>query len=57
MKLLVEDIYKVGPVASLVVIAVAFTIGIALSIRADRRDPQAEEHRRERVEALERGSA
>ena len=57
VKLLVEDLYKVGPVASLVVIAVAFTIGIWLSVRADRRDPQAEEHRRERVEALERGSA
>ena len=32
-------------------IAVAFTIGILLSVRADRRDPEAEEHRQERVEA------
>ena len=57
VKLLTEDLYKVGPVASLAIIAVAFTIGIALSLRADKRDPQAEEHRRERVEAMERGSA
>jgi tellurite resistance protein TerC len=57
VKLLIEDLWKVGPVESLVVIAVAFTIGIYLSLRADRRDPQAEEHRRERIEAMERGSA
>jgi TerC family integral membrane protein len=48
VKLLVEDLVKVGPVASLAVIAVAFTVGILLSIRADRHDPQAEEHREER---------
>jgi tellurite resistance protein TerC len=48
VKLLAEDLVKVGPVASLAVIAVAFTIGILLSIRADRHDPQAEEHREER---------
>jgi TerC family integral membrane protein len=49
VKLLAKDLVKVGPVASLVVIAVAFTLGIVLSIRADRRDPQADEHREERV--------
>jgi tellurite resistance protein TerC len=48
VKLLAEDLVKVGPVASLAVIAVAFTIGIVLSIRADRHDPRAEEHREER---------
>ena len=48
VKLLAEDLVKVGPLASLAVIAVAFTIGIVLSIRADRHDPQAEEHREER---------
>jgi len=48
VKLLAEDLVKVGPLASLAVIAVAFTIGILLSIRADRHDPQAEEHREER---------
>ena len=55
VKLLIEDLVKVGPVASLAVIAVAFTVGILLSIRADRRDPEAEEHREERVAAMQRG--
>jgi tellurite resistance protein TerC len=55
VKLLIEDLVKVGPLASLAVIAVAFTVGILLSIRADRRDPDAEEHRRERVEAMRQG--
>ena len=54
VKLLIEDIVKVGPVASLGVIAVAFAIGIALSLRADKHDPEAEEHREERVEAMHR---
>ena len=48
VKLLVEDLVKVGPLASLAVIAVAFTIGILLSVRADRHDPDAEERREER---------
>jgi tellurite resistance protein TerC len=55
VKLLVEDIVHVGPLASLIVIAVAFTIGIALSIRGDRRDPDAAQHRRERAEAMRSG--
>src|SRR5918999_2830699 len=55
VKLLIEDFYKVGPVASLAVIAVAFTVGILLSIRADRRDPDAEEKRRERTESMREG--
>jgi predicted tellurium resistance membrane protein TerC len=55
VKLLIEDIYKVGPLLSLAVIAVAFTIGIVLSIRADRRDPHADEKREERVEAMRQG--
>jgi tellurite resistance protein TerC len=54
VKLLIEDLVKVGPVASLAVIAVAFTVGILLSIRADRRDPDAEEKRAERAESLQR---
>jgi hypothetical protein len=41
-------------VPSLAVIAVAFTIGIVLSLRADRRDPEAEEHREERVASMHR---
>jgi tellurite resistance protein TerC len=56
VKLLVEDLVKVGPVASLAIIAVAFTVGIALSIRADRNDPDADEHRRERSEAMRQGA-
>jgi tellurite resistance protein TerC len=55
VKLLIEDLVKVGPLASLAVIAVAFTIGILLSIRADRRDPDAEEKRRERTESMREG--
>ena len=52
VKLLIEDLVKIGPVASLAGIAVAFAIGIGLSVRADRRDPDAEQHREERVEAM-----
>jgi tellurite resistance protein TerC len=55
VKLLIEDLVEVGPVASLAVIAVAFTVGILLSIRADRRDPHAEDKRRERAEAMRQG--
>jgi predicted tellurium resistance membrane protein TerC len=55
VKLLIEDIVKIGPVASLAGIAAAFTIGIVLSIRGDRRDPDAARHRIERAEAMQRG--
>jgi tellurite resistance protein TerC len=56
VKLLIEDLVKIGPVVSLAIIAVAFTIGILLSIRADRRDPDAEEKRRERTESMRQGA-
>jgi tellurite resistance protein TerC len=56
VKLLIEDLVKIGPVPSLATIAVAFTIGIALSIRADRRDPDAEAKRRERSESMRQGA-
>ena len=52
VKLLIEDVVKIGPVASLAGIAVAFTIGIWLSVRADRNDPDAEEKREERLEHM-----
>jgi tellurite resistance protein TerC len=52
VKLLVEDVVKVGPLASLAVIGVAFTIGIVASVIADRRDPDSERKRHERVEAV-----
>jgi hypothetical protein len=42
-------------VASLAGIAAAFTIGILLSIRGDRRDPDAARHRRERADAMRQG--
>jgi tellurite resistance protein TerC len=54
VKLLIEDLVKFGPVESLIVIAIAFAIGIALSVRADSQDPEAEQHREERVEAMHR---
>jgi tellurite resistance protein TerC len=56
VKLLIEDIVEIGPVVSLAIIAVAFTIGIVLSIRADRRDPDAERKREERVENMRQGA-
>jgi tellurite resistance protein TerC len=54
VKLLIEDLVEFGPVESLVVIAFAFAIGIALSVRADRHDPEAEQHREERVASMHR---
>ncbi len=56
VKLLIEDIVKIGPVASLAVIAVAFAIGIRLSVRADRHDPDARLKREERVESMQAAS-
>jgi tellurite resistance protein TerC len=55
VKLLIQGVVKIGPVVSLAVIAVAFTIGIVLSILADRRDPHAEERREERIESMRQG--
>jgi tellurite resistance protein TerC len=57
VKLLIEDIVKVGPVVSLAVIAAAFAVGIWLSLRADKRDPHAEEHRQERIESMKQGGS
>jgi tellurite resistance protein TerC len=57
VKLLIEDLVYIGPVVSLAVIAVAFTIGIVASLIADRRDPDAEVRREERVEAVTQGVA
>jgi tellurite resistance protein TerC len=39
IKLLIEDLYKVGPIASLALVLAAFVVGITASIVADRRDP------------------
>jgi TerC family integral membrane protein len=51
VKLLIEDIVKIGPVVSLAVIALAFAVGIVASIVADRRDPEAHLKREERIRA------
>jgi tellurite resistance protein TerC len=53
VKLLIEDLYKIGPVASLAGVAVTFTIGIIASVVADRRDPDAAAHQAERLGAVE----
>ena len=56
VKLLIEDLVEIGPLVSLAVIAVAFTIGIVASIMADRRDPDSERKRQQRVENMKEGS-
>lgn len=48
VKLLIEDIYKMGPVLSLAMVAACFVVGITASLIADARDPDAEEKRAER---------
>jgi len=49
VKLLIEDWVKIGPLASLAIIAVLFTIGIVASLMADSRDPRSEDKREERA--------
>jgi tellurite resistance protein TerC len=49
VKLLIEDLYKIGPVASLLLVAVCFIVGIAASLIADARDPDADAKRQERA--------
>jgi tellurite resistance protein TerC len=48
VKLLLEDVYKIGPVGSLALVAAAFAVGIIASLWADRRDPDAAAKREER---------
>jgi tellurite resistance protein TerC len=55
VKLLLEDVVHVGPVASLIVIGAFFTAGIVASLVADRRDPDSVRKREERAEAVRRG--
>jgi tellurite resistance protein TerC len=45
VKLLIEDIYKIGPEASLAMVAFCFAVGIVASLIADARDPHSEERR------------
>jgi tellurite resistance protein TerC len=44
VKLLIEDLVKIGPVASLAIIGAAFAAGILASLTADRRDAQAKKN-------------
>jgi tellurite resistance protein TerC len=46
VKLLIEDLYKVGPVLSLALVLAAFAVGITLSVLGDRRDPEGAAQRR-----------
>ena len=51
VKLLIEDVVDVGPEASLGFVALAFTIGIVLSVRADRRLGEVEDDPEHGVQA------
>jgi predicted tellurium resistance membrane protein TerC len=57
LKLLTEDVYRLGPVPSLAVIALAFATGVAASLVADRRDPHADERRAERERRIDASHA
>jgi tellurite resistance protein TerC len=50
VKLLIEDAVHIGPVVSLVIVAVAFAIGMVASVVVDRRDPDADTKRAERAQ-------
>jgi tellurite resistance protein TerC len=50
VKLLIEDWVKIGPLVSFGIVAVTFAAGIVASVIADRRDPEAAAHQRERAE-------
>jgi tellurite resistance protein TerC len=56
VKLLIEDIYKIGPVASLLIVAFCFAVGIAASLVADARDPDSEAKRAERSPGADKPS-
>jgi tellurite resistance protein TerC len=56
VKLLIEDLVKIGPVPSLGVVAAAFAVGITASIMADRRDPDADAKRAERAQRTNAGT-
>ena len=49
VKLLIEDVYKIGPEASLAMVAGCFAIGIAASLIGDARDPEARAKQAERA--------
>jgi tellurite resistance protein TerC len=47
VKLLIEQWVKIGPVANLALVGLAFSIGIGASLLGDRRDPEGAAERRE----------
>ena len=49
LKLLIEDVVHISPVGSLLIVALAFTVGIIASLIADARDPEADAKRAERA--------
>jgi tellurite resistance protein TerC len=49
VKLLIEDIYKLSHVTSLLMVAACFAVGIVASLIADARDPQSEAKQDERA--------
>jgi tellurite resistance protein TerC len=52
VKLLIEDLYKVGPVLTLAIVFSAFAAGIVVSLVVDKRDPDSEAKREARSESL-----
>jgi tellurite resistance protein TerC len=54
VKLLIEDFVKISPAVSLLLVFVAFAIGVIASVLVDRKDPDSERKQQERTEALER---
>jgi TerC family integral membrane protein len=55
VKLLIEDLVKIGPIVSLLLVLGCFAVGIVASILADRRDPEGAQERREERENVEAG--
>ncbi len=55
VKLLIEDLVKIGPVVSLLLVLGCFAVGIIASILADRRDPEGAQERREERDEVEAG--
>jgi tellurite resistance protein TerC len=53
VKLLIEDAVKIGPLASLAIIAFLFTVGIVASLIADSRDPDSDAKQAERAARTE----
>ncbi len=56
VKLLIEEWVKIGPLASLGLVAIAFVIGIGASVIADRRDPEGAAERRAAEDGPDEGS-